>query len=54
MSEARPLVFVLDDDVSVRESLELLIRHKGGQAKIFAFPSNTQSPLILGGSGDAL
>jgi len=24
-----PIVFVVDDDISVRESLELLIRHAG-------------------------
>ena len=36
MSDAAPIVFVVDDDVSVRESLELLIRHKGWQAKVFA------------------
>ena len=31
-----PIVFVVDDDVSVRESLELLIRYEGWQAEIFA------------------
>src|SRR3954469_6598969 len=36
MSNAKPIVFVVDDDVSVRESLELLIRHEGWQAEIFA------------------
>ena len=35
MSQAVPMVFVVDDDVSVRESLELLIRCEGWQAKIF-------------------
>ena len=29
MSHATPTVFVVDDDVSVRESLELLIRGAG-------------------------
>lgn len=29
-------LFVVDDDVSVRESLELMIRHQGWQAEIFA------------------
>jgi FixJ family two-component response regulator len=29
-------VFVVDDDISVRESLELLIRNEGWQAEIFA------------------
>jgi FixJ family two-component response regulator len=36
MSHARPIVFVVDDDVSVRESLELLIRSAGWQAETFA------------------
>jgi len=30
-----PLVFVVDDDVSVRESLEALIRHAGWEAETF-------------------
>jgi FixJ family two-component response regulator len=29
MSQSSPIVFVVDDDVSVRESLELLIQHEG-------------------------
>jgi FixJ family two-component response regulator len=33
---ARPIVFVVDDDVSVRESLELLIAESGWQPKVFA------------------
>ena len=36
MSQSTPTVFVVDDDVSVRESLELLIHHEGWQAEIFA------------------
>jgi FixJ family two-component response regulator len=36
MSPITPIVFVVDDDVSVRESLELLIRCVGWQAEIFA------------------
>jgi FixJ family two-component response regulator len=36
MSPAPPIVFVVDDDVSVRESLELLIRGEGWQAETFA------------------
>jgi FixJ family two-component response regulator len=36
MSDPTPIVFVVDDDVSVRESLELLIRYEGWQAEIFA------------------
>ena len=31
-----PVVFVVDDDVSVRESLELLIRSAGWHAETFA------------------
>ena len=29
MSQSTPIVFVVDDDISVRESLELLLRHEG-------------------------
>lgn len=36
MTDATPIVFVVDDDVSVRESLELLIRYEGWQPEIFA------------------
>ena len=36
MSDTTPIVFVVDDDVSVRESLELLIRYEGWKAEIFA------------------
>jgi FixJ family two-component response regulator len=36
MSHATPIVFVVDDDVSVRESLELLIRCEGWQPETFA------------------
>ena len=31
-----PIVFVVDDDISVRESLELLIRHEGWRPETFA------------------
>lgn len=31
----RPIVFVVDDDISVRESLELLIKSEGWQAETF-------------------
>jgi FixJ family two-component response regulator len=34
-SHATPVVFVVDDDVSVREALELLIRFAGWQPEIF-------------------
>jgi FixJ family two-component response regulator len=36
MSPAKPIVFVVDDDISVRESLELLIASAGWQPEIFA------------------
>src|SRR5258707_4720208 len=36
MSHATPLVFVVDDDVSVRESLEALIRCAGWEPETFA------------------
>jgi FixJ family two-component response regulator len=35
MSHATPIVFVVDDDISVRESLELLIRDAGWQPETF-------------------
>jgi RNA polymerase sigma factor (sigma-70 family) len=35
-THATPIVFVVDDDVSVRESLELLIRCEGWHPEIFA------------------
>lgn len=35
MSYARPIVFVVDDDISVRESLELLIGCEGWQPETF-------------------
>ncbi|MGA9306730.1 MAG: response regulator [Candidatus Sulfotelmatobacter sp.] len=36
MSDVTPIVFVVDDDVSVRESLELLIRCEGWHPETFA------------------
>jgi FixJ family two-component response regulator len=36
VSQAEPIVFIVDDDVSVRESLELLIRSVGWQPETFA------------------
>ncbi|MEO8523502.1 MAG: response regulator [Caldimonas sp.] len=36
MLQVKPVVFVVDDDISVRESLELLIRHAGWQPELFA------------------
>ena len=35
-AEAKPIVFIVDDDISVRESLETLIRFVGWQAETFA------------------
>src|SRR6476646_8948335 len=35
-SQQQPVVFVVDDDVSVRESLELLIKFAGWQPETFA------------------
>src|SRR5579863_6308472 len=35
MSETQSIVLVVDDDVSVRESLELLLRHEGFDVEIF-------------------
>lgn len=36
MTDVRSIVFVVDDDVSVRESLELMIRAAGWQSETFA------------------
>jgi FixJ family two-component response regulator len=36
MSDVTPIVFVVDDDVSVRESLESLIRYEGWRSETFA------------------
>ena len=36
MSHVKPIVFVIDDDVSVREALEALIRFEGWQVETFA------------------
>src|SRR4051794_23636828 len=36
MPDATPIVFIVDDDVSVRESLELLIRVAGWRPETFA------------------
>ncbi len=35
-SEDKPIVFVVDDDISVRESLELLIKYAGWEPETFA------------------
>ncbi len=36
LSLAEPIIFVVDDDISVRESLDLLIRSEGYQPKTFS------------------
>jgi len=36
MSPTKPIVFVVDDDISVRDSLELLIRNAGWQPELLA------------------
>src|SRR3954468_24994873 len=33
---ATPVVFIVDDDISVRESLELLVRSEGWEAELFS------------------
>src|SRR5205809_4888379 len=43
MSDVTSIVFVVDDDVSVRESLELLIRAAGWQPETFASALEFQS-----------
>jgi FixJ family two-component response regulator len=49
VSHATSIVFVVDDDISVRESLELLIRSGGWQPQIFSsaqqFLSHTRTPV---------
>ncbi|HEY6970414.1 MAG TPA: response regulator transcription factor [Candidatus Angelobacter sp.] len=51
MSVATPIVFIVDDDISVRESLELLVRHQGWQPQLFASAQEFLSharPLVPG------
>src|SRR5262250_1080065 len=36
MPPASPIIFIVDDDISVRESLELLLQNEGWQPKTFA------------------
>jgi FixJ family two-component response regulator len=51
MAEPRPTVFVVDDDVSVREALEPLIRMAGWDARIFdSAEAFLASPPALGPS----
>ena len=47
--DAAPIVFVVDDDISVRESLELLLKHAGWQFETFASAHDFLSrPLAAG------
>lgn len=51
MPVATPIVFIVDDDISVRESLELLVRHEGWQPQLFASAQEFLShvrPLVPG------
>lgn len=44
MTDVRSMVFVVDDDVSVRESLELMIRAAGWQSETFTSAQEFLSP----------
>jgi FixJ family two-component response regulator len=49
MRDETPVVFVVDDDISVRESLELLIRFAGWQPRLFESAQdflNASRPLV--------
>jgi FixJ family two-component response regulator len=49
MRDETPVVFVVDDDISVRESLELLIRFAGWQPRLFESAQdflNAPRPLV--------
>lgn len=55
MGKTSATIFIVDDDISVRESLELLLRHEGLNVKTFASPheflahppANAASCLVL-------
>jgi len=49
MSHAKPIVFIVDDDVSVRESLEALIGFEGWEAKTFTSAEQFLSCPVLPG-----
>jgi FixJ family two-component response regulator len=40
MAEVTPIVYVVDDDISVREAIEALIRETGWQPRVFASASD--------------
>jgi FixJ family two-component response regulator len=42
-----PIVFVIDDDISVRESLEFLIRHEGLAVETFRSPTNSVALIYI-------
>jgi RNA polymerase sigma factor (sigma-70 family) len=48
MADVLPVVFVIDDDISVRESLESLIKHAGWRPEVFASATEfLERPRIL-------
>jgi FixJ family two-component response regulator len=49
MSHVTPIVFVVDDDVSVRESLEALIRQAGWRPQTFASAREEVLTLVVSG-----
>jgi len=47
MPNATSVVFVVDDDISVRESLELLVRSEGWRCETFASAQEFLSPDLV-------
>jgi FixJ family two-component response regulator len=47
MSESKAIVFVVDDDVSIREALESLIRSAGFKVETFAIALIESEPPML-------
>ena len=39
MADIKPIVFVVDDDLSIREALETLIRSLGWDVRLFESPT---------------
>ena len=54
MSHGTPIVFVVDDDVSVRESLESLIRFEGWRSEALNPPTNSSRSHTLRGAPSCL